>query len=262
MGDYKCEVPEFPAVPCDPTFKCECVIVCVDYSDFLRCTLPHNRQFFEKTVVVTSPEDKETQHLCTFYNVQCIVTNKLKKEFGFQKGAGINEGLKHLDRDNWVLHLDADMWLPPQTRLLLQQASLDKGMIYGIDRFNVRGFQAWSDFLAHPVLQHDSYAYIHFHNAGFKVGTRIMQSHLGGFLPIGFFQLWNPRVAGIHHYPEKETSAAHGDLRMALQWPRSRRGLIPEIIGYHLESEDAIFGANWEGRKTLPFEFVKGSEPS
>ena len=251
--DYNCNPSEFPPVPCDASFKCECVVVCVDYSDFLRCTLPHNLHFFERTVVVTSPEDKETQHICAFYNVQCVVTDKLSKKPGFRKSAGINEGLKHLDRDNWVVHLDADIWLPPQTRLLLQQASLDKSMIYGIDRFGVRGFKEWQGFLAHPAMQHENYAYIQLHNSGLPVGTRIMQSHMGGYLPIGFFQLWNPKVSGVMWYPEKETTAAHGDLRMANLWPRAKRSLIPEIIGYHLESEDASFGSNWLGRKTKLF---------
>ena len=58
----------------------------------------------------------------------------------FCKGAGINEGLSRLDQDAWVVHLDADIWLPPQTRLLLENANLDPCMIYGIDRFCVKGY--------------------------------------------------------------------------------------------------------------------------
>ena len=40
------------------------------------------------------------------------------------------EGLSRLKRDAWVVHLDAQIRLPPQTRLLLQNANLDPGMIY------------------------------------------------------------------------------------------------------------------------------------
>ncbi len=46
----------------------------------------------------------------------------------------------------WVVHLDADIWLPPQTRLLLQNANLDPSMIYGIDRFCVKGYAEWDRF--------------------------------------------------------------------------------------------------------------------
>ena len=39
----------------------------------------------------------------------------------------------------------------------------------------------------------------------------------------------------------------------AKMWPRARRALIPEVVGYHLESTDASMSANWYGRKTAPF---------
>ena len=39
----------------------------------------------------------------------------------------------------------------------------------------------------------------------------------------------------------------------AKKWPRAKRGLIPEVVGYHLESTDASMSANWYGRKTAPF---------
>jgi hypothetical protein len=39
----------------------------------------------------------------------------------------------------------------------------------------------------------------------------------------------------------------------AKKWPRAKRALIPEVVGYHLESTDASMSANWYGRKTAPF---------
>lgn len=256
MYEHKPEC-EFPPIPADPTFKCEAVVVCVNYSDFLRWTLPQNKQFFEKMVIVTSPEDKDTKNLCEFYHVECVVTERLSSKNGFCKAAGINAGLAVLKKDNWVVHLDADIWLPPQTRLLLQQANLDKRMIFGIDRFGVKGYDAWQNFLSRPASQHASYAYIHLSNHDLPVLTRVMQAHMEGYLPIGFFQMWNPRVSGIDTYPEENSNAAHGDLRFAYLWRRSQRSLIPEIIGYHLESDDAEFGSNWFGRKTKLFEHHK-----
>lgn len=236
-------------------FKVECVVVCSGYHDFLRCTLPNNKHFFDKMVVVTSPEDKQTQKLCEFYHVQCVISERLVSgEQKFCKGEAVNDGLAKLDKDGWVVHLDADVWLPPQTRIILERASLDKKMIYGIDRFNARGYDLWAKFLRKPELQHEAQAYVHVHNSLFKVGTRYVHEGLGGYVPLGFFQMWNPRVSGKDKYPESGTSAGATDVLFAALWPRCERGFIPELLCYHLESIDAEFAINWWGRKSAPFE--------
>lgn len=237
--------------PCK-NFKLECVVVCDRYHDFLSHTLPSNKFLFDRMVVVTSFEDKETQKICEFYHVKCIKTDDINSRKGeFCKGKAINVGLKELDMDGWVLHSDADMWYPPQTRLLLQQAELDKTMIYGCDRFIVTGKQAWNDFLEQPKSQHEANAYIHPH--AFPIGTRVMHDFAGGFVPLGFTQLWFPLISGIMTYPEDHSNAGRGDTIFSQNWPRSKRGFLPEIIGYHLESTDSKMAANWSGRITSPF---------
>lgn len=248
--------------PCTPPapvhahqpFKIECVVVSDKYSDFLRHTLPANKFIFDKIVVVTSYEDKATQRMCEFHHVECIKTDALETRKGiFRKGMGINVGLKALSKADWVVHMDADILLPPQTRILLERADLDKRMIYGIDRFNVRGFKAYNEWQEAPILQHETDSYIHMSNV-FPLGTRVMQPHGHGYVPIGFFQMWNPKVSGISEYPEGHTDAGREDTLFPMQWKRSERALIPEIVGYHLESDDASNAANWSGRTTAPFK--------
>ena len=75
--------------------------------------------------------------------MECVLTDALRSRWKqFCKGAGINEGLARLSKRDWVVHLDADIWLPPLTRNLLANANLAKRMIYGIDRFIVKGYKA------------------------------------------------------------------------------------------------------------------------
>jgi hypothetical protein len=227
-------------------------VVCDRYSDFLRCTLPQNKHLFDRIVVVTSAEDVETRKICEFHHVECVRTDALRSRWQeFCKGDGINEGLKRLEMSDWVVHLDADIWLPPQTRILLERAELEKSMIYGIDRFIVKGYAAWDKFLEKPRLQHECDAYIHLD--AFPLGTRVMSSNGGGYIPIGFFQLWNPKVSGVTRYPQNHTDAGRTDMLFAKMWRREHRGFIPEIVGYHLESVDSTMQANWSGRKTAPF---------
>lgn len=238
--------------PFDPNFKVEAIVVCDQYADFLRHTLPQNKFLFDKLVVVTSYEDKRTRKLCEFYHVECIATDVLRSRHGmFCKADGINEGLSNLGMQDWVIHLDADIWLPPQTRILLQRANLAKRMVYGIDRFIVKGARAWEEFLELPKLQHEDEVWIHM--GAFPLGTRVMQLQFGGYVPIGFFQMWNPRVSEVKEYPSGHTDAARTDTMFAALWPRGLRGFIPEIISYHLESVDSAKAANWNGRTTAPF---------
>jgi hypothetical protein len=247
--------------PCPPPkpcgyFKMEAVVVCDQYSDFLRHTLPENKHLFDKIVVVTSYEDKATQKLCEFYHVLCVKTDDLESRKGkFCKACGINVGLEELDRDGWVVHMDADIWLPPQTRLLIAAAKLDPTMLYGIDRFLVRGPENWEKFLEQPTLQHECGAYVHLN--AFPLGTRVMQGNADGWIPICFFQLWNPIVSRVWKYPEVGDHAGRTDGLFAMNWPRAKRALIPEVVGYHLESEDAANAINWMGRKSAPFKVTK-----
>ena len=233
-------------------FVLEGVIVCDRYHDFLRHTLPHNKFLFDKLVVVTSPEDTQTRKLCEFYHVECVPTDKIRSRWKeFHKGEAINEGLNRLSKKGWVVHLDADIWLPPQTRELISRMDLDKSHIFGIDRYIVKGHDAWKEFTENPKLQHENGTWVHANT--FPMGTRVMFPAGRGYIPIGFFQLWHPGVSGVKKYPEGHTTAGREDALFAFQWPRGMRGLLPEIIGYHLETEGGM-GVNWGGRTSPEFK--------
>jgi hypothetical protein len=55
------------------------------------------------------------------------------------------------------------------------------------------------------------------------------------------------------------SDAARTDVQFGLQWDRHRRALVPELVVLHLESEDAVTGANWSGRTTRPFGPTRAS---
>lgn len=234
--------------------RLEAITVCVGYSDLLAYTLPRNKSLFDHWLIVTTPEDTATQRLCEYEGVDCFATEAFRTADGqFRKSAGINAGLSRLDLDGWLLFLDADIALPAPTRRILQTADLDPRCIYGIDRHNIIGFDAWAKHCAAPRLQQEAGVYIHADS--YPVATRFAPTDRGGWMPIGFFQLMCPSASGITRYVERGTieNAGSTDMLFAAQWPRSRRCLIPEIIAYHLESEEAEQGANWKGRTTRPF---------
>jgi hypothetical protein len=239
--------------------KLEAVIVCVNYSDFLAHTLPSTRNQFDKLVVVTDFEDLETKRLCEYYNVMCIQTNAFYENGDtFNKGRGINEGLRHLDQNGWVLHLDADIYLPPQTRSILENLPLDSSKIYGADRLMCPSFDEWQEFQNSPKPIQDAWIFVHL--TQFPVGVRLCEykTHHGGYEPIGYFQLWNPLKSNVFTYPNKHGFADRTDVIHCKKWPRQKRELLPEIVVIHLESEPGI-GLNWKGRTTEKFSSKKST---
>lgn len=233
----------------------EGVIVCVNYSDFLSHTLAYNKTVFNHLVVVTSPEDEQTQKLCEYYNVECVVTDEFTKNGDpFNKAKGINAGLKKLSKKGWVIHLDADIYLPPLTRGILERISLDERNLYGIDRMMCPNFESWMEFISLPRQTHTGWVYIH--PTVFPMGVRIGEYMAEGYEPIGFFQMWHPGTSKVYEYPEVHGAADRTDVLFAKKWSRKNRALIPEIIAIHLDSENSTInemGKNWNGRKTSYF---------
>ena len=241
--------------------KIEAVIICVNYSDFLAHTLPSTCSKFNKLVVVTDTKDHKTKNLCEYYNVQCVQTDVFYENGDlFNKGKGINAGLKELDLDGWVVHLDADIYLPPLTRSILESLPLDQSKIYGADRLMCPSHSEWIKYKETPASVQEAWIYIHLNR--FPVGIRIAEYKTphGGYEPIGYFQLWNPTASQVFCYPDEHGLADRTDVLHCKKWPRAKRELLPEVVVIHLES-DPEMGINWQGRKSSLFKAKDESAP-
>lgn len=228
----------------------EAVVICYNYSDFLEVTLPHNLNCVDRLVVVTHPSDKHTQRLCDKYSVDCIKTEVFHDDNDrFNKGRAINLGLQNLRHDGWLLHIDADILLPPRFHHALHMAKLDKTKLYGCDRLNSKSYENWERYKHKTVPQH-AWRFMVNPQEEFPLGSRLVHLEYG-YCPIGYFQLWSSSVR--RQYPIVCGSAEHSDVLFAVQWPRQDRILLPEFFVYHLESEEVKMGANWGGRKTKAF---------
>ena len=233
--------------------RIEAVTVCLHYDDFLEQTIRVNQPLFDDLVVVTHQSDTATIAVCQRYGARVVYCPYFKNGTEqFRKSAAINLGLAHLKFEDWVLHLDADVALPRNTRKHLANIDLDPSCIYGIDRVECKGREAWRSYLVDPDLYEKHYFY---HGPqGWPTGSRVGHFDYGGYAPIGFFQLWN-RASGILRYPSVNgQDAEHSDMLHALQWPRPKRVLIPEIIAVHLSTGGTDWGVNWHGRKSPRFD--------
>jgi hypothetical protein len=235
----------------------EGLTVCVNYADFLDETLTANLDHFDEFCVVTSHDDRATQAVCDRHGVICVKTDVHREDplDRFNKGLMINLGLAHLRHRGWLLHLDADIVLPDRLRFVLNKSRLDDDCIYGADRVNVVGRENWEAIKRSP-----SFARQYHHRylvtpagsqSGSRLGARLVHNEYG-YCPIGCFQLWHSRHAQ-RRYHFSQGSAEHSDVLFALQWPAAKRILLPGVFVYHLESEPAHIGANWQGRVTREF---------
>jgi hypothetical protein len=247
-------LPALPATPKTNPMKIECIITCVSHADFLAHTLPLNKPHFDRIIVITAPEDKATQKICDYWGVRYHATDAFQARWGhFCKGTAINEGLALLDKDAWICHMDADVILPPNTRIVLERADLDTTMIYGIDRVMCPNYTEWQRFIGAPQPHTEGNGFfINTTHSPFPLGTRVAFEHHGGWIPVGFFQLFHAD-SNMLTYPEGHTDAGREDAVFPTQWPRRKRGFIPEITAYHLESEPAAMATNWQKRVTKPF---------
>jgi glycosyltransferase involved in cell wall biosynthesis len=238
-------------------FKLQCLTVSVNYSDFILHTLPANKALFDRWVVVTDTKDLRTKELCDEHGVLCIQTDVFYEGGAFfNKYAGINEGLKYIDDDAWVLFLDSDIVLHHEMRRTLISLKLDPTCLYGVDRLNIQGVKMWEEYKAGPSMLKHNWMLT---TGGLELGARLVHlyGHEGengrfeGWRPLGFFQLAH-RSAFID-YPQQAKGADHEDLEFARLWHRSKRVFIPELFAIHLESERTHKGVNWYGRKSEPF---------
>lgn len=245
--------------------KLQAITICVNYSDFLCWSLIENRSQFDRWLIVTDTKDTKTKELCDNYGVECIQTDVFYENGGkFNKYAGINEGLKHLDKDAWILFLDGDIILHHMTKYILEKLNLQKDTVYGVDRVNCIGLNRWIQYMSIRNSIHQNWL---LHTSGMPLGARLVH-YFGeakdkgvfmGWRPLGFFQLTHG--SAFETYPQNTIGADHCDLEFIRQYySRDKRSLIPELMAIHLESEGAVKGINWYGRKSLPFSVgVKNS---
>lgn len=232
----------------------EAVIVCLSYDDFLEQTIRVNLPHLDEVVVVTHQDDKGTRAVCERYGVRPVFCPYFEsKGSPFNKALAINLGLANLSCSDWMLHLDADIALPRDTRRVLCDLPLDTKSIYGIDRVDCPSFEAWQSYLTDIDPSQKGY-FIRGPGGWGATGNRLSHFDYGQWTPIGFFQLWNA-ASGITRYPTvQQSTAEHTDVLHGLQWARDKRHLIPEILGVHLLSGPNRVGTNWKGRKSPRFE--------
>lgn len=95
------------------------IVVCVNFDDLLSITLPRNRQYFDRVVVISDSRDTRTHQVCSqFDNVELFKTDSFYTPPAvFNKGLAMEEGLDFAGRSGWVCIWDADILFPENMKL-------------------------------------------------------------------------------------------------------------------------------------------------
>lgn len=252
MNDY-CSAaakPEISSVYAADALRLEGVVTCVGFHDFLDVTLRANHPHFDTLIVVTSHEDEKTQKVAAKNGAVVVVTDLFQKNGrNFNKGAAINAGFNRFQYHGWRMHLDSDILLPDSfRRMLFNHSHLERDCIYGADRTDVLRSDELQAIREHSRPQHaDGFILSPRHTR--PVSGRYID-RLSGYVPIGYFQLWH--ASKQREYPYSLGTAAHDDVMFAMQWPESKRRLLPGAICYHLISAVGKMGENWDGKRRQP----------
>lgn len=212
--------------------KPRAILVCVDYSEILALTLPYNRHHFADVMVVTSPEDLETQRLAISLDCRVLVTDAFYLDGAiFNKFRALEEGLGYYGRDGWLCIMDADVAWP---KMLPKTFSPRVGYLYA----PYRRMRLEANFIP-PESEWRNY-------------TRHRQvREFAGFTQI--FHGSDPALGKPPWHIQNHTHAGGGDSWFQNKWPEAKK-IRPNWEVLHLGPA----GKNWCGKSKESQEKLRG----
>ena len=159
--------------------KIDAVTVSIDYSDYLQKIIS-NKELLDNWLIVTHKDDKKTIKVCKDNKLNFIYSQKIYENAVFAKSKAINEGLEHLNPDDWILQLDSDAKLPDNFKTVISENVKNKNIIYGSRRYD---------------------------DMGNDIGIITGMPYKGA---VGFFQLWHSSAK--NRYTLTEHTNAEGDV--------------------------------------------------
>lgn len=211
------------------------VIPCVDYSDYLRYTLPAWRKKIDADfVVVTTHEDEKTHHVATDNHAKIISTERFYEDGAkFNKAYALDLGLAYALDGEVCITMDADSY-PGNTSF--PKVDVKSKTIYGCKRYSLPNSLEEELLLGPNNLVYEPPANLPF----IKENGREDSPWSCG----GYFQMF--RYDHRREYGSYPTAALY-DYKFAFKFPF---GVLINFFVIHLGERKK----NWEGRVTPEFK--------
>ncbi len=197
------------------------IIVCVDFADFLKITLPYNKHHFSDVCVVTSLSDRETIDYAFDCGFAVHSTNSFYEPGAvFNKFKALEEALDVFGRHGWICLMDVDILLPKT----IPDFNLQPNILYGPYRRVMEKPSAeipddWSEF---PL---------------YLPRSRLIAGHTQ------IFHADDPHLGVPPWHQMDWKHAAGGDYHFQAQWPDEKKVRL-DFDTLHLGE----VGINWCGR--------------
>lgn len=227
---------EIPQITENVAKNINVVMVCVNYGDFLAVSLSENIKIFDpkNIFVVTDNNDKLTQKICDVFGVNCVITERFYEGGAvFNKGKGLNEGIKAILDPDWIIVTDADIVFPSDTLKLLTKKRLDTRKLYAATRYLCNTYPKYQEFKEKKITLEE-------------------MDGVHRCPPVGYFQLFNINHPNLIEkttpiYPEISNDASWSDMLFADKFVKKE--CLQTIKLIHLGEHNQ----NWKGRKTTKF---------
>jgi len=214
------------------------LLVCVGYGHALAKTIPKNVEQFDRLVVVTTPDDRHTQAIVKQAGAELVISDRVHhNDAPFSKACLLNDGLQHLQPDDWVVLHDADILLSPSLRDFVMTHVLNPGVLYYTTRYHAKKRDV------EPICRDWRY-----------IKTLKHTDTASNRFPWGYFQLVNARASalaglGYNWHDEWWPTAGSVDNHMMRRWPAHKRVRIDdstrELSAVHLYHGN--ISRNWNG---------------
>jgi len=225
-----------------------CLMVCVNYGDMLRLTLPFNKQMVTNMVVVTVPEDKETLAVCQEFGIKvleyrccfCPYDKEVVKDATklFHLSKMINQGLMYVYEnfpDSWYLYLNSDVILHPHIKTL-DVDTLSPELIYGVNRYLVPTKEDFNKISEGGQIDFST------------LGNHFEDTEGDGIVALGFFQLFKRKIFYDQVYNVPTYDASYSDILFVNKF--KNKGKLEGCHALHLGKP----GVNWCGRVSERWE--------
>ena len=236
--------------------KINAVTTCFNYSNYFKYCVK-NKQHFNKWIVVTLENDKDTISLCEQNDIEYIFADEFRLyNFGckLRKGTAVNAGLDHLYTpgcQDWYLHIDSDVILPDNFSNYLNGSlkmnddynyynidTLNKSNLYSMNRFDITLPSDGSDTEKNNERIKEAFYNMNLYGFSGKQGN----------LGWGYFQLFHMTALRQKYqslrpyvYPEMSSNAGLDDLVFSKLFNAVK--CFDNINCIHLSPQ----AKNWEG---------------